>query len=56
MRDNPKADPEPFEKKALQITGTAFYHLTIISSAKLHQNFENNCFISPFTFSFMASP
>jgi divalent metal cation (Fe/Co/Zn/Cd) transporter len=29
MRDNPKADPEPFEKKALQITGTAFYILAV---------------------------
>lgn len=29
MRDNPKADPGPFEKKALQITGTAFYILAV---------------------------
>jgi divalent metal cation (Fe/Co/Zn/Cd) transporter len=29
MRDNPKADPGPFEKKALQITGTAFYMLAV---------------------------
>lgn len=29
MRDNPKADPGPFETKALQITGTAFYILAV---------------------------
>lgn len=29
MKDNPEADPGPFEKKALQITGTAFYILAI---------------------------
>ena len=29
MRDNPEADPGPFEKKALQITGTAFYILAV---------------------------
>ena len=29
MRDNPKADTGPFEKKALQITGTAFYILAV---------------------------
>ena len=29
MRSNPKAHPGPFEKKALQITGTAFYILAV---------------------------
>lgn len=29
MRHNPEADPGPFEKKALRITGTAFYILAI---------------------------
>jgi len=29
MRDNPEADPGPFEKRALQITGTAFYILAV---------------------------
>ena len=29
MRHNPEANPGPFEKKALQITGTAFYILAV---------------------------
>ena len=29
MRHNPEANPGPFEKKALQITGTAFYVLAV---------------------------
>jgi divalent metal cation (Fe/Co/Zn/Cd) transporter len=29
MRSNPEAHPGPFEKKALQITGTAFYILAV---------------------------
>ncbi len=29
MRHNPKADPGPFEKRALRITGTAFYILAV---------------------------
>lgn len=29
IRDNPDANPGPFEKKALQITGTAFYILGV---------------------------
>jgi divalent metal cation (Fe/Co/Zn/Cd) transporter len=29
IRDNPKANPGPFEKRALQITGTAFYLLSV---------------------------
>ena len=29
MRHNPEADPGPFERKALQITGTAFYTLAV---------------------------
>jgi len=29
MRHNPEANPGPFEKKALQITGTAFYMLAV---------------------------
>jgi len=29
MRRNPEANPGPFEKKALQITGTAFYMLAV---------------------------
>jgi len=29
IRDNPKANPGPFEKRALQITGTAFYILSV---------------------------
>ena len=29
MRHNPEANPGPFEKKALQITGTAFYLLAV---------------------------
>jgi len=41
MRDNPKADPGPFEKKALQITGTAFYilaaALVITAGVSLYQ-------------------
>ena len=41
MRDNPKADTGPFEKKALQITGTAFYilaiGLVITASVSLYQ-------------------
>lgn len=29
IRDNPKANPGPFEKRALQMTGTAFYILAV---------------------------
>ena len=41
MRHNPEANPGPFEKKALQITGTAFYilavGLVIIAGISLYQ-------------------
>lgn len=41
MRHNPKADPGPFEKRALRITGTAFYilaaGLVITASINLYQ-------------------